>query len=108
MADRFDPISAPILRALRDIIDKARQYGKPVTLCGELASKPIGALVLVALGFRALSLTPSAIGPVKALLLDLDVRKAETLVRAMVDNPAHPVPIRKRLEEFAAAEGLQL
>jgi phosphotransferase system enzyme I (PtsP) len=108
VADRFDPISAPILRALRDIIDKARQYGKPVTLCGELASKPIGALALVALGFRALSLTPSAIGPVKALLLDLDVRKAETLVRAMVDNPAHPVPIRKRLEEFAAAEGLQL
>jgi len=108
VADRFDPISAPILRALRDIIDKARQYGKPVTLCGELASKPIGALVLVALGFRALSLTPSAIGPVKALLLDLDVRKAETLVRAMIDNPAHPAPIRKRLEEFAAAEGLQL
>ena len=30
------------------IVDKARAAGKPVTLCGELASKPIGALALVA------------------------------------------------------------
>ena len=46
--------------------------GRPVTLCGELASQPIGALALVALGFRALSLTPSALGAVKAMLLELD------------------------------------
>ena len=44
------------------IVDKCRAAGKPVTLCGELASQPIGALALVALGFRALSLTPSALG----------------------------------------------
>ena len=47
VADRFDPLSAPMLRALRDIADKAKAHGKPVTLCGELASKPIGALALV-------------------------------------------------------------
>ena len=47
VADRFDPISAPVLRALKTIVDKGRAAGKPVTLCGELASKPIGALALV-------------------------------------------------------------
>ena len=77
VADRFDPLSAPVLRALQARSPTRRtQHGKPVTLCGELASQPIGALALVALGYRSLSLSPSAIGPVKAMLLDLDAGKA--------------------------------
>ena len=66
-----------MLRALRTIAEKASANGKPVTLCGELASSPIGALALIAIGYRSLSLSPSAIGPVKAMLLDLDAGKAE-------------------------------
>ncbi len=108
VADRFDALSAPVLRALMQIVDRAKAGGKPVTLCGELASKPIGALALVALGFRALSLTPSALGAVKAMLLDLDVKKAEALLRPLVENPPSTGTIRERLEQFAAAEGLQL
>ena len=56
----------------------ASKHGKPVALCGELASQPIGALALAILGYRSLSLSPSAVGPVKALLLDLDCRKGES------------------------------
>jgi phosphotransferase system enzyme I (PtsP) len=108
VADRFDPISAPILRALKAIADKGRNYGKPVTLCGELASKPLGALALVALGYRSLSLAPSAIGPVKQMLLELDVAKAQALVCRLLERPVGSVAVRDRLEAFAAAEGLQL
>ncbi len=108
VADRFDPLSAPVLRAFQNIIDKAQAGGKPVTLCGELASKPIGALALVALGFRCLSLTPSALGAVKAMLLDLDTQKAAALLRPLIDHPKKGVAIRGELEAFAAAEGLQL
>ncbi len=39
VADRFDAISAPVLRALKSVADKGRAHGKPVTLCGELASQ---------------------------------------------------------------------
>jgi phosphotransferase system enzyme I (PtsP) len=97
-----------VLRALRSIAAKGQQYGKPVTLCGELASSPVGALVLVAIGYRALSVTPSAVGPVKALLLDLDAAKAKAAVDPLIDAPAGSVPVRQRIEAFAAAEGLQL
>src|ERR1700744_3649953 len=65
VAGRFDALSAPVLRALKEIVDKARAHKKPVTVCGELASVPVGALALAALGYRSLSLTPSAVGPVK-------------------------------------------
>src|SRR5271163_4006230 len=108
VSNRFDAISAPILRALKDIADKARAYKRPVTLCGELASQPIGALALAAIGYRSLSLTPSAVGPVKAMLLDLDSRKAAAFLNPMIEKSKGGVKIRTRLEEFAASNGLQL
>ena len=108
VSQRFDPLSAPVLRALKDIADKSRKHGKPVALCGELASQPIGALALAILGFRSLSLSPSAVGPVKALLLDLDCRKGEGAILPFLDQPVGSVSIRHKLEGFATAEGLQL
>ena len=108
VAGRFDPLSTPVLRVLKDIVDKGKKHGKPVALCGELASQPIGALALAILGYRALSLSPSAVGPVKALLLDLDCRKGEKEILPLLDQPIGSVSIRHKLESFAAAEGLQL
>jgi phosphotransferase system enzyme I (PtsP) len=107
VADRFDPISVPVLRALRDIIDKGREHGKPVTLCGELASKPIGALALVALGYRTLSVSPSALGPIKAMLLDVNAKESGKLVRGMLDGHSSRGSVRERLADYALAEGLQ-
>jgi phosphotransferase system enzyme I (PtsP) len=108
VSQRFDPLSAPVLRALKDIADKARKHGKPVALCGELGSQPIGALALAILGYRSLSLSPSAIGPVKAMLLDLDCKKGEAEILPFLAQPVGSVSIRHKLESFAAAEGLQL
>jgi phosphotransferase system enzyme I (PtsP) len=108
VATRFDVLSAPMLRALKTIADKGRAHGKPVTLCGELASQPLGALALVAIGYRSLSLTPTAIGPVKAMLLELDARKAAALIQSLLDCPAGSTPIRDKLKAFAAEQGLQL
>jgi phosphotransferase system enzyme I (PtsP) len=108
VSNRFDAISSPVLRALKDIADKAREHQKPATVCGEMASHPIGALALAAIGYRALSLTPSAIGPVKAMLLDTDCRKAAAFLCPLIEQPSRGASIRQQLEKFAADNGLQL
>ncbi len=108
VAGRFDPLSAPVLRALRKIVRTAKAHNKPVSLCGELASQPIGALVLLAIGYRALSLTPTAHGPIKAMILDLDLHKAEKLINGLIDQPTGSVSIRDEVRAFAEAEGLAL
>src|SRR2546423_7994382 len=108
VAARFDPLSAPILRALKVVADKGRAHAKPVTLCGELASKPIGALALVAIGYRGFSLSPSAVGPVKAMLLELNARKAATLIEPLIEIPTGIQPIRERLKTFDAQQVLQV
>src|SRR6516165_108255 len=108
VSDRFDAISAPVLRALRLIVEKARTHAKPVTVCGELASRPLGALALVAIGYRALSLAPSAVGPVKAMLLALDAGKAAAFLAPLIDSPVGSVQIRERLKKFAAEQELPI
>jgi len=108
VSGRFDPLSAPVLRALKDIADKCQEHGKPVTLCGELASQPLGALALVAIGYRSLSLTPSAIGPVKAMLLELDSCKAAGFLSPLIEKSGGAIPIRDQLAKFAAGEALQI
>ncbi len=97
---RFDPLSAPVMRALKDIADKAKKHAKPVTLCGELASQPIGALALAILGYRSLSLSPSAVGPVKAMLLELDCRKGEEAILPLLEQPVGSVSHPQQAGKF--------
>jgi phosphotransferase system enzyme I (PtsP) len=108
VSDRFDTMSAPILRALRDIVRKADAAKKSASLCGEMASQPLGALALIALGYRSLSLSATAHGPVKAMVLDLDAKKASAMITPLLDAPSGTVSIREKLKEFAEAEGLSL
>ena len=108
VSERFDPLSAPFLRTLKLIADRANAAGKPLSLCGEMASQPLGALALLAIGYRTLSLSATAHGPVKALLLDLDIAKAEAMMTPLLDAPTGSISIRDSLRAFAEAEGLSL
>jgi phosphotransferase system enzyme I (PtsP) len=108
LTNRFDPLSPPFLRPLKFIVDKARAAAKPVTLCGELASQPIGALALIAIGYRSMSVSASSVGPVKAMVLDLDAAKASALMAPLLDGTNHKGTVREKLEAFAGNEGLQL
>ena len=73
LAGRFSPLSAPFLSVLSDIEQRCRRAGVPVTVCGEMAGKPLAAAALVALGYRRLSMTASAIGPGKEAIRNLHV-----------------------------------
>ena len=68
ITDRYDVLSAPFLRALKQIIDKADAAGVPCSVCGEMAGTPIEAMVLIGLGFRKLSMAGSAFGNVKKMV----------------------------------------
>ncbi|MBC6982377.1 phosphoenolpyruvate--protein phosphotransferase [Caulobacter sp. 17J80-11] len=72
VSDRYDPLSPPALRALAAIQKAASETGTPVSVCGELAGRPLEAFVLVALGFTRLSMPPAGIGPVKRMILSCD------------------------------------
>ncbi len=72
--DRFDTLSRPFPACAARDCRCRRTHNTPVTLCGELAGKPISAMALIGIGYRSISMSPAAIGPVKAMLLSLDAR----------------------------------
>jgi phosphotransferase system enzyme I (PtsP) len=108
LAQRYDPLSPALLRVLKKIADVARHANIPLTLCGELASKPLEALAVMALGFRRVSLSPAAIGPVKSMLLALDVEEAGAFINDLLKQPDQIRPVRPALQEFASSRSIPL
>jgi phosphotransferase system enzyme I (PtsP) len=72
VSDRYDLLSPPALRALNTISEACAETGTPVSICGELAGRPLEAFAMIGLGFSRLSMPPAGIGPVKAMVLSLD------------------------------------
>jgi phosphotransferase system enzyme I (PtsP) len=108
LAERFDALSPPFLRVLRQIVEAGRRNDMPVTLCGELAGRTLSAMALIGLGFRSISMPPASIGPVKAMLTELNVGLlAKKLDAALALRPA-PRSLRPMLAEFAAEQGIPL
>jgi phosphotransferase system enzyme I (PtsP) len=101
LSDRFDPLSVPFLRVLKQIVDAGKAMDTPVTLCGELAGKPISAMALVGLGYRSISMSPAAIGPVKAMLAELQLDKLEAFLADVLSKPGAGRDTREELAAFA-------
>ena len=78
----------------------------PVTLCGELAGNPLAAMALIGLGYRSLSMSPAAVGPVKAMALALDAGKLASLLNGLLDGEAGTSQLRPALTAFAESEGI--
>lgn len=108
VSDRFDTLGRPFLRILRDIVRAGERNDTPVTLCGEMASKPLSAMALLGIGFRSVSMAPTAVGPVKAMLLALDADKLAEVLNAALDDVRSETPVRQLLVDFAAANGIPL
>jgi phosphotransferase system enzyme I (PtsI) len=65
LADRFTPHDPSVLRLLQIVSDAARAAGKPASVCGEMASEPLSAFLLLGLGYDTLSVAPPALPVVK-------------------------------------------
>jgi phosphotransferase system enzyme I (PtsP) len=106
LADRYDLLSAPIVALLRDVIAKCAAAKVPLSMCGEMAGSPVDAMALVALGFRMLSLTATALGPVKTMIRSLDAAGAARYLAEIGGRPDHS--LRHRLEAYARDHGVAL
>ena len=99
VSDRYDPLSPPALRALAAIQEACAETATPVSVCGEMAGRPLEAFTLIALGFERLSMPPAGIGPVKQMVRSCDREAARRGVSALLKSSAGP--IRNEIETLA-------
>jgi phosphotransferase system enzyme I (PtsP) len=99
VSDRYDFLSPPALRALEVIQKACAETGTPVSICGEMAGRPLEAFALVALGFNRLSMPPAGIGPVKQMVLSCDREAARRGMVSLMKSSAGSV--RNEIETLA-------
>jgi len=106
VSDRFDVLNPAVLRALRHIVRAADRHGTPLTLCGEMAGRPLEAMALVGLGFRSISMAPASVGPVKAMILSLDGANLKETLEVLLEE--RKTSVREDLKRFATETGVQV
>ena len=77
----FDTFNPAVLNLLQKIVDDAKLNNKHVSICGEFAADPMGALLLVAMGYDSLSITASSIDKIKWVLSRFSLADCEKLLK---------------------------
>lgn len=108
VANNYDPIARPRLKALKLIVDAAREHNRPLTMCGELAGRPMEALALMAIGMDRLSMGASSIGPIKELILGLDLAPVRAAMTDLLNDGSCEDTPRALLTELAESQRLPL
>lgn len=100
VARRYDSLSPAVLTLVRQIVQSAAEANGEVSLCGEMAGRPLEAMALIGAGLRSLSMQPPNIAPVKMMIRSLDVREITDFIDRQCDRSDHS--LRTRLTAFAA------
>lgn len=103
---RYDGLNPIVMRAVQNITKIAAEYGVEVGFCGDMATRPLDAMALIACGVRSLSMPPSAIGPVKAMLRSMNIAETRYFLDYVCTEPLHS--IRLQMERFAKDHGVEM
>ena len=106
LAERYDWLSPAILRFLARIVAATAGSGVPLGVCGEMGGRPLEAMALLGLGIERLSITPAAIGPVKAMVRSLDLAALRAAMPEMLARP--PAAMRAALAGWATDNQVEL
>ena len=79
VANLYDCLHPPYC-AHSAVVNEAQRYGKPVSICGEMAGDPAAAMLLMAMGFDSLSMNATNLPKVKWLLRQLSMTQARELL----------------------------
>ena len=106
LAERYDWLSPAILRFIRRIVREADAAGVPVRICGEMGGRPLEAMALIGIGIANFSITPAAVGPVKAMIRSLDAAAVRARLDKLLAKP--PRDMRKALTDWAKRQSVAL
>ncbi|HEK2064122.1 TPA: phosphoenolpyruvate--protein phosphotransferase [Proteus mirabilis] len=101
----YDNLHPALLRSLNIITLECQRYQLPVSVCGEMAGTPMGALLLIGLGFRQLSMSGRSLPRVKYLLRHLDPAILQPFMQQVLKAET-AIEIKKLSADFMERQGL--
>ena len=106
LAERYDWISPAILRFLKRVSETV--VGQPVKIgvCGEMGGRRLEAIALLGIGYRRLSITPAAVGPIKELVRKIDLKEITEQMTQWLLSP--PPDMRAALKAWAEERDIEV
>lgn len=101
----FNPLHPSILLSIQYVAAVGKEAGKPVSLCGEMASDPMIAVLLIGLGITELSLSAPSIPQVKQVIRSISIEAAKRCASEAL-SLASPNQIRSFLETESQRLGI--
>lgn len=99
LTGRYDVLSAPFLKLLKKIIDKANQYKVYCSVCGEMAGNPLEAMCLIGLGYQNLSVSGAAYANIKKMVMSMRYEDVADYIKSLLKSPKSS--LRPQLTAYA-------
>ncbi len=106
LTERYDVLSAPFLKMMGDIVTKANAAGVYCSVCGEMASNPVEAMVLLGLGYRNLSSSGASYGRVKSMIRSVNIEEVTDYVKTLLKSQKRT--LRPQLLAYAYDHGIEI
>ena len=106
LAERYDWLSPAILRFIRRVVKATEGHDVDVAVCGEMGGRTLEALALIGIGIRRLSITPAAVGPIKAMIRSTGHSDIHVKMEELLNNPTEN--LRDELASWAIGQGIEI
>ena len=84
VAELYDSLHPAVIRAMMQVVESARVYDKPVSVCGEMAGDPAAAILLVGMGIESLSMSVASLPQIKWVVRNLSSERANEILSAVL------------------------
>ncbi|MEM0909933.1 MAG: phosphoenolpyruvate--protein phosphotransferase [Pseudomonadota bacterium] len=105
VASLYSSYHPAVLNALNLIQKEAKKHRVPATVCGELAGEPIGALILIAMGYRRLSMNAHSLHKINWVIRNINYEKVRNMLDDLLCQDS-PHEIQKQLAFYLESQGL--
>lgn len=106
LAERYDWLSPAILRFIRRVVKVTEGHDVDVAVCGEMGGRTLEALALMGIGIRRLSITPAAVGPIKAMVRSTSHSDICAKMEELLNNPTEH--LREELTSWVIDQGIEI
>jgi phosphotransferase system enzyme I (PtsP) len=105
VASLYDHLNPAVIRAVTDAVEHSHGHGKPISICGEMAGDPAGAILLIGMGVDGLSMSVASVPGVKQVIRSFSSGQTRALLGAALDADG-PADVRRLLHDALDGVGL--
>lgn len=105
VAQLYSSYHPSVLIALNQIVQTSKRCNIPVTVCGELAGEPSGALILMAMGYRKLSMNAHSLRKINWVIRNVSIKELESLLSEILCC-AGPENVKTIVDQYLELKGL--